>query len=193
EYNAESPAGLGYTDTLAAQFERLATLARFPGHFSPAPSLAHAALTCDARPSSLMSPMLAALLASYKDFGGTKAPPTIAIVDFREVPTWPEFEMLQAHFRSLGVPTIVCAPRELEFSGDALSHDGTKIDLVYRRVLINDILSRPDDCKALIDAYAARAVCVANTFRCKIPHKKAFFAVLTDDRFADLFDAADLR
>ena len=58
-------------------------------------------------------------------------------------------------------------------------------------MLINDILSRPDDCKALIDAYAARAVCVANTFRCKIPHKKAFFSVLTDDRFAGLFDAAE--
>ena len=180
EYNAESPAGLGYTDTLAAQFERLEILTRFREHF-------------DARPFSLMSPMLDALLASYKDFGGTAAPPTIAIVDFREVPTWPEFEMLQAHFRSLGVPTIVCDPRELEFSGDALSHEGTKIDLVYRRVLINDILSRPDDCKALTDAYAARAVCVANTFRCKIPHKKAFFSVLTDDRFAGLFDAADLR
>jgi uncharacterized circularly permuted ATP-grasp superfamily protein len=27
---------------------------------------------------------------------------------------------------------------------------------------------------------------VANTFRCKIPHKKAFFAILTDDRFAHL-------
>ena len=178
EYNAESPAGLGYTETLAAQFERLEILARFRERF-------------EARPFSLMSPMLDALLASYKDFGGTAAPPTIAIVDFREVPTWPEFEMLQAHFRSLGVPTIVCDPRELEFSGDALSHEGTKIDLVYRRVLINDILSRPDDCKALTDAYAARAVCVANTFRCKIPHKKAFFSVLTDDRFAGLFDAAD--
>jgi uncharacterized circularly permuted ATP-grasp superfamily protein len=56
-------------------------------------------------------------------------------------------------------------------------------------VLINDILSRADDCRALTEAYAARAVCVANTFRCKIPHKKAFFAVLTDERFADLFTA----
>ena len=28
---------------------------------------------------------------------------------------------------------------------------------------------------------------MANTFRCKLPHKKAFFAVLTDARFAPLF------
>ena len=38
-------------------------------------------------------------------------------------------------------------------------------------------------------AYEARAVCVANTLRCKIPHKKAFFAVLTDERNRELFSA----
>ena len=42
--------------------------------------------------------MLDALLASYEDWGGTASPPTIAIVDFRDVPTWAEFEMLQDAF-----------------------------------------------------------------------------------------------
>ena len=118
--------GLRLHRTLAAQFERLEILTRFRERF-------------DARPFSLMSTDARCAPGELREFGGTAAPPTIAIVDFREVPTWPEFEMLQAHFRSLGVPTIVCDPRELEFSGDALSHEGTKIDLVYRRVLINDI------------------------------------------------------
>ena len=58
---------------------------------------------------------------------------------------------------------------------------------MYRRVLINDIVARPDECAALVKAYEARAVCVANTFQCKLAHKKAFFAVLTDDRNAALF------
>ena len=46
------------------------------------------------------------------------------------------------------------------------------------------MLARPDDCAPLAEAYRARTVCIANTFRCKVPHKKAFFAVLTDERFA---------
>ena len=62
--------------------------------------------------------MLDALMASYRDWGGTASPPTIAIVDFRDVPTWTEFEILQAHFEELGVPTIVCDPREMTFDGD---------------------------------------------------------------------------
>ena len=56
---------------------------------------------------------------------------------------------------------------------------------------INDIVARPAECRALVDAYRARAVCVANSLRCKIPHKKAFFAILTDDRYASLFDHAE--
>ena len=67
------------------------------------------------------------------------------------------------------------------------------IDLVYRRVLVNDILAKPAECRALVDACAARAVCMANSFRCKLAHKKAFFAVLTDPAHASLFSAERAR
>jgi uncharacterized circularly permuted ATP-grasp superfamily protein len=111
----------------------------------------------------------------------------LAIVDWRDVPTWTEFEILRDAFVAAGVPTVVCDPRELAFDGSSLSADGRRIDLVYRRVLINDILARPLECAALVSAYRSRAVCVANTFRCKLAHKKAFFAVLTDPVNAELF------
>ena len=120
----------------------------------------------------------------------------MAIVDWREVPTYSEFEILRDAFTALGVPTMICDPRDLEYVGVAKGgphaglYSGTRrIDLVYRRVLINDIIARADDCRALLQAYEQRAVCVANSLRCKIPHKKAFFAVLTDDRYAGLFSA----
>ncbi len=48
-------------------------------------------------------------------------------------------------------------------------------------------MARPQECSALVEAYRAGAVCVANTLRCKLPHKKAFFAVLTDPDHAALF------
>jgi hypothetical protein len=179
EYNAESPAGLGYTEVLAELFSQLPVMARFRERYDAS---FH-------RPSEAL---LAALLESYREWGGTANPPRMLITDFREVPTWSEFLILQERFGRLGVPVEVCDPSELEFDGTVLRANGRQIDLVYRRVLINDIVERPDDCRALVDAYRARAVCVANTFRCKIPHKKTFFAVLTDDRHAGVFDAEDL-
>jgi hypothetical protein len=178
EYNAESPAGLGYSETLGEVFGELGVMARFREFF-------------DVRSYGLMAAILEALLASYRDWGGTHAKPQIAIVDWREVPTWSEFEILQARFEKLGVPTIICDPRDLEFDGNKLVGLGRKIDLVYRRVLINDIIARPAECGALVRAYEARAVCVANTLQCKIPHKKAFFATLTDERNRELFSAEE--
>ena len=180
EYNGESPAGLGYSETLGEVFAEMPPMARFREIFKT-------------RTYPLMASILEALLASYREWGGTANPPQIAIVDWRGVPTWSEFEILQARFEKLGVPTMICDPSDLRFDGTALAAQGRKIDLVYRRVLINDILAKPAECEALVKAYEARAVCVANTFRCKIPHKKAFFAVLTDDRNRELFSANELE
>ena len=174
EYNAESPAGPGYTQRLAELFDTLPVMAEF-------------AAKRHVRFHHTIDALLEALLASYREWGGRAAPPTMAIVDWRNVPTWTEFEILRDAFISAGVPTIVSDPRELAFEAGILSVKGRRIDLVYRRVLLNDIVARADDCAALVDAYAAGAVCVANTLRCKLAHKKAFFAVLTDPRNAGLF------
>ena len=135
----------------------------------------------------LSAKLLDALVMSYMDWGGATRQPQIAIVDWNEVPTWSEFEILKARFEKMGVPTVIADPRELRFDGQRLFTHGKKIDLVYRRILINDIVAKPAECAALVKAYTANAVCVANNFRCKIPHVKAFFAVLTDEQNGALF------
>ena len=178
EYNAESPAGAAYTELLCELFDSLAVMRRFKAEV---PLGFH-------RP---IRGLLDALLASYREWGGTTSPPSIAIVDWREVPTWTEFEILRDAFEREGVPTVVSDPRALVFDGRALVAEGRRIDLVYRRILINDIVARRGECDALVKAYVARAACFANTFRCKLPHKKAFFAVLTDSRFEHLFSDAE--
>jgi len=180
EYNAESPAGLGYAETLAEVFRGLPIMSRFEEHFR-------------IHTYPLSASILEALLASYREWGGKVAKPVIAIVDWREVPTWSEFQILRERFEKQGVPTLVSDPRDLVFDGRSLSAQGRKIDLVYRRVLINDIVAHPAECDALVRAYESRSVCVANTFRCKIPHKKAFFAVLTDDQNSKLFTDPELQ
>ena len=174
EYNAESPAGAGYTQRLCELFDGLPVMGRFRDRYS----------TRFHRP---IEGLLHALVASYREWGGRADPPQVAIVDWREVPTWTEFEILRDAFAATGIPTLICDPRDLEFQGGALIAHGQRIDLVYRRVLLNDIVARPDDCATLVRAYEARAVCVANTFQCKLAHKKAFFAVLTDPANAALF------
>jgi hypothetical protein len=174
EYNGESPAGAGYTETLAEIFRELPVMREF-------------ATSYEIHSYPLSAKLLDALVMSYLDWGGTSKRPQMLITDWREVPTWSEFEILKARFEKLGVPVELADPRDLQFDGKQLTANGKKIDLVYRRVLMNDIVTRAAECKALVDAVAANAVCMANHFRCKIPHVKAFFAVLTDERNDALF------
>lgn len=178
EYNGESPAGAGYAETLAEMFRELPITGTFAQRY-------------EMHSYPLSAKLLDALIAAYTDWGGTSKRPQIAIVDWNNVPTWSEFEILQERFERMGVPTLIADPRQLIFDGKALYADEKRIDLVYRRVLINDIVAKPAECHALVQAYAAKAVCVANNFRCKIPHVKAFFAVLTDERNGALFSHSE--
>ena len=180
EYNAESPAGPAYSQRLSETFDAGPVMPRFKETF-------------DARFYTPLDSVLAALLETYREWSGTSVTPRMAIVDWREVPTWSEFELLRDAFVAAGVPTTIHDPRDLVFDGSGLYAAGRRIDFVFRRVLINDILARPEECEALVEAYRAGAVCVANSLRCKIPHKKAFFAVLTDPQYHHLFDRADLE
>jgi hypothetical protein len=178
EYNGESPAGAGYAETLAGIFSELPVMGKFSQHY-------------EVHSYPLIAKLLDALMMSYLDWGGSSTTPQIAIVDWEGVPTWSEFEILQERFERMGVPALVADPRELEFDGRTLVAQGKVIDLVYRRVLINDIVAKPAECAALVKAYSANAVCVANNFRCKIPHVKAFFAVLTDEQNGALFSHSE--
>jgi hypothetical protein len=174
EYNGESPAGAGYAETLAEIFRELPVMGKFSQRY-------------EVHHYPLSAKLLDALVLSYLDWGGSSTKPQIAIVDWEDVPTWNEFEILQQRFERMGVPTLIADPRELEFDGRKLVAQEKVIDLVYRRVLINDIVAKPAECAALVKAYAANVVCVVNNFRCKIPHVKAFFAVLTDEQNGTLF------
>jgi uncharacterized circularly permuted ATP-grasp superfamily protein len=179
EYNAESPAGPAYSQRLAELFDDQPAMARFRE-------------TYQVRFYKPIEHLLEALLATYRGWGGEAAPPQMAIVDWRDVPTWSEFELLRDAFAAAGVPTTIHDPRDLTFDGTRLFADRRPVDFVYRRVLINDIVARPEECAALVEAYRAGAVCMANNLRCKIAHKKAFFALLTDDRYRHVFDGSDL-
>jgi uncharacterized circularly permuted ATP-grasp superfamily protein len=178
EYNGESPAGPGYSESLSDIFRSLPVMEDFKKRF-------------EVHSYPLSAKLLDALISTYVDWGGKSKRPQMAIVDWKEVPTWSEFEILKDRFEKMGIPVELADPRDLTFDGKRLIANGKSVELLYRRVLINDIVARPKECQAIVDAYASGQVCVANNFRCKIPHVKAFFAVLTDDKNGRYFSGEE--
>lgn len=180
ELNGESPAGIAYVDAAYRIFSRLPVMKKFGETYS-------------VRPLYGSRFMLDVLLESYEEFLGRKpdSVPQIAIVDLKGMPTQKEFELFKDFFEAEGYPSIICSPDELEFDGSVLRVGDFKIDIVYKRLLVNEYLPIVKTYPALLDAYRAGAICMVNSFRSKLIHKKALFAVLTDDRRSGLFNTAE--
>src|SRR5688572_8794948 len=182
ELNGESPAGIAYADAAYDIFSSLPVMKEF-------------AVEYNLRPLYGRHFMLDVLLSSYEEYLGRKPEraPRIAIVDLAGVPTVSEFELFRDYFEANGYPSVICTPQELEFTNGRLSVAGKEIDIVYKRLLVNEYLPVMRDCPALLDAYRAGAICMVNSFRSKLIHKKALFAVLTDPRHAALFSNEELN
>ncbi len=181
ELNGESPAGIAYADSATAIFQTLPVMKKFTERYN--------VRGLPGRPK-----MLDVLLSCYEEYLGKKSEtnPVIAIVDLKDLPTIKEFELFRDYFESQGYTSLICSPDELDFANGKLYFGSVKIDIVYKRLLVNEYLPIIDKYPALLDAYRAGAICMVNSFRGKLVHKKAIFAVLTNERYGHLFNETEL-
>ena len=177
EFNADSPAGIGYTDVLHEGIRRTIALPRVDGEFDTA-----------------YEPMLPVLIETLRDAYramraarqvGPQLPeaPRLALVDVPGSPSVPEFRIICAAAAKAGIEAIHATTDELTYDGSVLRAGGEPVHLVYRRALIED-LSEGD----LTAAYRDGAVCVVNPPRARVANNKKLMALLEDPRFAHLVE-----
>jgi hypothetical protein len=181
QYNADSPTGAGYADALAGIFYDIPPVKEFRKKYN---------LTRTGSRKYLLQ----ALLKSYKQFGGKKKP-NIAIVEFR--PAYhsghSEYELFRDFFREEGYQVEIVSPEHLEYRNGVLRRGTFEINLVYRRLGVQEFLIRFDLRHPLVEAYRDRAVCVVNSFRSELAHKKAMFGLLTDETVTAKFPAVERK
>jgi uncharacterized circularly permuted ATP-grasp superfamily protein len=120
--------------------------------------------------------------------------PRVAIVDWVTVSTHREFELIAQGLSERGYDTVVADPRELSFSlGRLRCYDGKPIDLVYRRVLIEDMLRDPAGSRAIVEACRERAVCLVNNFASKPLTVKSLLALFHDPMAEELLTSEELK
>jgi hypothetical protein len=181
QYNADSPTGVAWADGLSELFYNAPPVKEFRKR----------------HPLSKVSGkkhLLSALLGTYKNFGGRRKP-KIAILEFRPTfaTTTSEFEIFRDFFRKEGYESEIVSPDQLEFKNGILRRGNFEINVVYRRVSVQEFLQRFDLSHPLVQAYRAGAVCMANSFRSELAHKKAMFALLTDENLTQKFPAAERK
>ncbi len=178
EYNAETPAGGGYNDVLTELFFGLPVMREF-------------LRTWDVRPLPARHNVLHALVDAYEQWSGRRDRPAISIVDWSDVPTQSEFLLFRDYFTRQGFACEIIDPGEVTYEGGALRGPSGVIQLIYKRVLLHELVERGGTNHPILRAFRDGAVCMVNPPACKILHKKASLAVLHDERNAALFDAEE--
>ena len=172
EFNADSPAGIGYTDVLHEGLTRAINLPRVEAEFDTA-----------------YTPMLPELIATLLDAYGhvrarqpdLPASPRLAVVDTADSPSVPEFRIICAAARAHGLEAVHGTLDDLAYDGSLLRAHGEPVHLVLRRALLEE-LAEGD----LIAAARDGRACIVNPFRARVANNKKLFALLADPRFEHL-------
>ncbi|MGH2538174.1 MAG: hypothetical protein ACRDHL_12325 [Candidatus Promineifilaceae bacterium] len=180
EYNAEVPAASAYNDAFTYVFYGLPVMREFMRRY-------------EVTNLAVRHNVMHALLDAYQQWLGRRELPRIAILDWREVPTYSEFRLFLDYFQSQGIECLIADPREMEYRAGRLYAGDFPVDLIYKRVLITELIQRGGLEHPVVRAVLEDNVCMVNPFRCKILYKKSSLAVLSDERNQGLFNAEERR
>jgi glutathionylspermidine synthase len=177
EFNADSPAGIGYTDVLHEGLTRALDLPRVRAEF-------------DTAYTPMLPELYATLLDAYRHVRAAHPElpetPRLALIDAPGSPSVPEFRIVCAGASDAGIEAVHGTLDDLSYDGKELSLDGAPVHLVYRRALLEDV-GEGD----LVAAIRDGRVCAVNPFRARVANNKKLFALLQDPRFSHLVNGEE--
>jgi uncharacterized circularly permuted ATP-grasp superfamily protein len=175
EFNADSPAGIGYTDILHEGLATAIDLPRVKQEF-------------DTAYAPMLPELIATLLEAYGHVRHADQPraPRLALVDAAGSPAVPEFRIVCAAAQRQGVDAVHATLDDLSYDGSTLRAHDEPVQLVYRRALLEDL-----DQADLVAAGRDGRVCIVNPFRARVANNKKLFALFQDPRFAHLVEGEE--
>jgi hypothetical protein len=178
EINADSPAGIGYTDVLHA------------GLAQAIPELPRVRDEFELRYEAMLPELIGTLLDAYGHARARRPElperPRLALLDVGTPPALPEFRIVCAAARAAGAEAEIGTVEDVVYDGSRLRLGGEPVELVYRRALLDDLVEGD-----LLAAARDGAVVVVNPFRARVANNKKLFALLDDPRFSHLVEPAE--
>ena len=198
EFNAESPAGIGYTDVMFdGLFEHFSALQE-PGDLvltyeRITPHLIRTVRDVEARwrawTTGVDGPGVALGIPRSCER------PFAVLVDTRNSPSIPEFRIICRELGRAGFDATHTSLDQLRRVDGRLCVDGRPVDVVYRRALVEDVLDpyRSPGAAALIAAVREGAVAMFNPFPARVANNKKLLALVGAPEFAHLLVSDEER
>lgn len=131
------------------------------------------------------------VMSIYKESGGIKEKPSIAIVDLFEKSSAIEFEVFKERFEAHGLPCYIVDARQLTYN-EGLFYEDKGVDIVYRRLVTRDMMDRIQELPALEAACHDNTTLIIGNIQSQVVHNKLFFKLLHDDLVRQYFNAEEL-
>jgi len=167
EFNTDSPGGPMYSDVQTEIIEQSVVMDELSKkyYFSS---------------DRFVPQILYNLLKAYREWGGKKTMPNIAIVSDKAV-TYPEFILIVEDFKRQGYTCEFEVPTGIEYrNGKAYTSNGMEIDVLYRRGWIRNWTDVWDNIKPLRRAYKENAFCCVNSIRSLLASIKSLIEHVQD-------------
>jgi hypothetical protein len=179
EVNSDAPAGFGYGDRMADIVARLPVFRQF-------------AQEVPVNYPASGARLIEGIVHAWVEHGG-EGFPTIAIVDWSDVKTRADQQILCEAFEVRGFECFLGDPRDSAVLGGELYVAGRRVDIVYRRAVLSELVEREDEVRVFLEAYRDGAAFFVNSLRCHLSEDKAFFALMTDEEFPELLSEEERR
>ncbi|HPZ08908.1 MAG TPA: hypothetical protein PL110_12385 [Candidatus Eremiobacteraeota bacterium] len=174
EFNTDSPGGPMYSDVQTEIIEQSVVMDELRKKYY---------MSSD----RFVPQILYNLLKAYREWGGKKRMPNIAIVSDKGA-TYPEFLIIVDDFKRQGYNCEFATPPQLEYrNGKAYTPGGMEIDILYRRGWIRNWTDYWDEIKPLRQAYRENAFCCVNSIRSLLASIKSILEHIQDKEIAKLY------
>jgi hypothetical protein len=195
--DASKPAGLAYANLLADLFLELPIVKEFKRNRYRLSNLEKAL--------GRSTPLFGTIQGAWREFDRGKirqdkakqdrSAPAIAIVEMAQErkSALSEGHLITETLIRQGANVRLVPPERLQYSGGKLHAEDFKIDVVFRRVLTRELLTRFELSHPLLEAYRDRRVCVVNSFRSEFTQRRSLFELLTDETVIASLPAADRK
>jgi hypothetical protein len=180
EFNTDNPGGRGWCDT----YEDL--LIHSPLYKD---LIAEYAQTSD-RP--MLKALMESLLHCYKEWGGKKAKPRIALVSFKQFLSGSDIEIVRDYLIEHGLDAHFVDAREFEYRNGKLYSGNVEFDIVNMCLRFTFFKRFPREMKDFLDAIRDSAVCCVNHFRATVGSHKEMLSLLTNEENHYLFNDEEI-
>ncbi|MGV3526417.1 MAG: hypothetical protein ACO1RX_19510 [Candidatus Sericytochromatia bacterium] len=169
EFNTDNPGGRGWLDT----YEDL--LIKSPLYKD---LIAEYCQTSD-RP--MLHALKESLLSCYREWGGTKKNPRVALVSFKDFLAGSDSEIVRDYLIEHGIEANFIDPREFEYRDGKLYSGNVQFDIVNMCLRFTFFKRYPREMQDFMNALRDGAVCQVNHFRATLGSQKEMLSFLSNE------------